>query len=611
MTCTALAASFAALAVLDLPPQDENHAPTSRPDRQERSLLADASLLPARTIALARLAPLEPHDEELGKLALVRALRNLELPAPVATRTHQVLSSLREQLGLDQKQLGRLISNGLVVAITADDGVDGTNFVVILDPKGSGTALDPESLAKLVERAGGTARNERAGEIAFHVLQPAGSQALYVTRVRDRLVISSSLAGITRSPGAAHGAAHSLADVPRFQSWTDAASMEGDSILTVWLDLRELATRALLGAKAKPANPVAALGSFLKLDALGSLWLTIQARGGELHDCLRIELAGPRSPLVAALLGEGCRLRPGLANLIPADATSWSIHNVDLVQTFQEGTQLFAALAPDGAAAFDQALRAMQQKLGVDVLRDLLGNLGTEFLVLGLGTDSKRIEAGSDFALLVPVHNPTRLADAFAKLAQNFGIRTSAGMVGNKRVLRFALPGLPADSAPALHVGDSHLVVATSHAALERVLVQLSEAPENRRVQEFLTNLPPNATAVAWTDPRSTVRANWERFARYAGSTLTMPQELAQVRGSTRALMTLDEGGMTWRCSSPIGDTTLFGLVATVLEQTAPNLLEGKAASIFELGSRVGSGGQQSVPPIAQLVTDITKAQIQ
>lgn len=599
-----LAVTLAAFAAPARTPQERNPAVETRPARAAHSLLDDAELLPAETLGFVRIAPLAGHAAAIAAVPFLREWGNVTLPSQIETQLAQFTNLVRDHLAISPVALRTIAANGFTVALLpADQGT--WHFMALLDPKGSGDALDPERLAKLAEQSGGTSRSERIGAAAVHVLQPANRPVYYLGTARGRLVVASTAsawAGITETHSES---GHTLGENPRFRSWHEVASSEGANLVTAWLDLREFVAQTLGRNKSTPG--LAALVPLLKLDSLGSLGFTAQVRGGEIHDSIRIDLAAPRQQLLAALLGEGVRIRPGLASLVPATASSWSILTLDLAQVWQEGIQLASEIDQKVGKSLDAELRSLQQRLGFDIERDLVGNLGTELLCFGQPRAEGRTSS-PEFAVLIPVHNSPRLADALTRLAQTFEIRTSAAMVANKRVLRMALPGCPPDLEPCFHVGDTHLVFATSPALLEKAIVQLTDAPENRPVQDFLSNLPPGTNSVAWTETGEALRTIWDRIAAQVPGNPELPQPLARLRGTARSLMTVDKAGVTWRSSSPIGDVALLGLLAGTASWFAPRLLENPFTSVFEGTPRPGTTAN-SLPAIARLVAELGEAQ--
>lgn len=604
MRSTILATTLAAFVGSSAPSTAQGHDTASQPSKSARTLLDDAALLPSETIAWLRLAPLESHSEAIASVPLLRLLGTIQVPSQIETVFAQVTNLVRDRLGIEAATLRRIAANGFTVGFVPGEG-GALHAIALLDAHGTGTALAFDRLGKLAEQAGGTSRSERIGAAAVHVVQAPGRAPLYLCEASGRFVVASSAGALSAITETQTEGARCLAEQPRFRSWQQSAAQEGVLLLTAWIDLREVLTRTLGTGKATLS--ASALLPLLKLDVLGGLGFSLQVKNGELHDTLRLDLPAPRQALLGALLGEGTRIRPGLASLVPASAASWSITNVDFAQAWLEAVQLASEIDPQLAKSLDASVRNLQQRLGLDLERDLIGNLGTEILTFGLPHSGAR-GSEAEFAVLLPIHNAMRMGEAVTRLAQTFEIRTSATMVENKRALRLVIPGMPPDFSPLILVTDSHLVLGTSTNALEVAIRQLAEAPENRRVQEFLANLPSGTTAIAWGDAAQGLRGLWGRIAELVPGNPEMPREFAALRGSSRSLLLLDKAGIAWRASSPVGDVTLAGALLASVDRLLPYLEETPLGAFLEGGSR-GALGHASLPPIARLVTRLGQAQ--
>ena len=119
----------------------------------------------------------------------------------------------------------------------------------------------------------------------------------------------------------------------------------------------------------------------LGLDGLRSITFHSGFDGPTSRTVAEIDMPGPRKGLLKLAAGKPFTLAD--VPPIPDDATSWSMTNFDIAGLYDiavpAAEQIVRILAPDEAKQLPDALKAVDDALGISLRKDLLGSLGDRF----------------------------------------------------------------------------------------------------------------------------------------------------------------------------------------------------------------------------------------
>ena len=109
--------------------------------------------------------------------------------------------------------------------------------------------------------------------------------------------------------------------------------------------------------------------------------------------------------------------------VVPKEAAAFTASKMDLHALFTEARTIVGNVDANAGAAFDQAVQMGGQQIGIDIEKDLLAPLGTEWILYRAPLSD---EGGLNIALVHKLSNPDQLAKTISTL-ENFAARMAQG----------------------------------------------------------------------------------------------------------------------------------------------------------------------------------------
>jgi hypothetical protein len=269
---------------------------------------------------------------------------------------------------------------------------------------------------------------------------------------------------------------------------------------------------AKLGSKNKI---VARLVDELGLDSVKNLTLFSGFDGATEHGLMELELAGKRQGVLRLLDGKPFHLAD--VPVLPADAVSWSMTNFDPKVAYDEGLRtaetVLGAAAPDELPKLKEYVKQVDESLGINVRKDLLGSLGDQYVQYLSPTDGP-VFLGQTY--VVKVKDPDQLAksleQALKGIAKSSGVDISVkkrpyhgAMLHEVHVRQQGFFFLP---TYAIHKG--WLVASYYPQAVQSYILRAKgELPAwkpDARTREALEKLPKDVISISVSDPRPTIK---------------------------------------------------------------------------------------------------------
>ncbi len=302
---------------------------------------------------------------------------------------------------------------------------------------------------------------------------------------------------------------------------------------------------AFVDIKALPELPSEALD--LGLGGLESISARFGFDGRTVVNELTAETASPREGLLSLL--DQPRFEASTMLPVPADATSFLTYSLDYNRVLDQVLRLVSTAEPDAVNQFDRALADARRRTGVDIRRDLLGQLGPRVSIyvdpaeIGDNLSIPFYGAIPKFAMVTEVRDSRAMARTLDRLMrfvnaqlQQLGsgmyalqregsIRPAAldeldvlaaqfrPAEGGRRGYRLVIPPgvltLPAGFQPTVLLGEKTLVLSVNPKTAREALALESnpsgswmDQPENA---ELIDGLPEDLTVFNVSDPRTSL----------------------------------------------------------------------------------------------------------
>jgi hypothetical protein len=254
----------------------------------------------------------------------------------------------------------------------------------------------------------------------------------------------------------------------------------------------------------------------LGFDGVRSVILQSGFDSARMRTVIEMDMPGPRKGLL--------RLAPGrpftLADVppLPIDVTSWSMSSFDLGAAYDTAVpaleQLLRIIAPDQAKEVAPSFKALNEALGIDLRKDLLGALGDRFATYSSPAEGP-LTLGQTF--LFRVNDEKKLRESLETAIKGSG--KSLGVDINIRKKKYHgielheihvdVPGFVL--LPTYAIDNGWLILSSFPQAVQGYTLRLNgELPTwkpDDQTAATLARLPRRFTSVAVSDPRPALRA--------------------------------------------------------------------------------------------------------
>jgi hypothetical protein len=260
---------------------------------------------------------------------------------------------------------------------------------------------------------------------------------------------------------------------------------------------------------------VAKLIDQLGLNGLKSVVFYSGFDGAAERSLAEFDAPGPRKGLLKLVGGKPFKLAD--VPPLPADVVSWSMINFDVAALYDTGTEAAETIAKlinaDSVAQVKDAIEQADKFTGINIRKDLLGNLGGQVAVYSSPGDGP-FTLGQTY--LIKVKDADKVRDALDAAIKGIGQSTGADLSVKKRKYR----GVEVREVhvrqqgffftPTYAIHKDWLVLGfypqAVHGYILRANGELKAWKPDHHVQAALDKLPKDLVSVSVSDPRPTVK---------------------------------------------------------------------------------------------------------
>jgi prepilin-type processing-associated H-X9-DG protein len=416
------------------------------------------------------------------------------------------------------------------------DGAPSPQVTIVIP---GGAAAIPEIQAILSQFPGANieTEKERSRQVSRMALPQFGPGAEVGWWAEGKhLVIAFGTGAVDTALSTAAGKAPSLESSPVYKKYRAKANF--DVALTTWIDLAQVRkvfggmpvgnevasggqeTQKVVDGKVvdgkavggAPGGKAATVNDVLKslgLDRIGPVAMRVGFKDKALWTETTIDAPGPRTGLLAwsekpITLADLPPLPAGTDGFY-ASRVNWSSVGQGLVRIWGDMSKLFDS---EQAPPFEVQFEREQQKLGIDLQKELFEPLGDVLVVYG---DTRQGVMGLGSGLAISVKDAKTLRTTFDKLtgiiAQSAGpgMQIQTAKRSGRTVSIMALPDFPI-MTPSWAIDDKWLVIGlapqTVDVFLRRVDGKLDSWVPTPEVKAALAELPAKYTSLTYSDPR-------------------------------------------------------------------------------------------------------------
>lgn len=459
-----------------------------------RSATADpfrhAGFLPADTLFVAELRPKAEFQEELEQTRFWGALQE-QLDQPGC---RDLVAAIRAPLtGKEGDGLRPfdLIARGGTIAVTAP-GKDGMPGVLIVVDAGELAARLTIALDDRVALGpkGGIQRRDRSGTPTWQI--ELGRQPVMLALAGTQLILASSTDRLDATLRCLGGTTdQTLATNARYRHFAKHLATRGGTanLLNTWLDVGGLLTHGLAQAPAMVRETAKRWLGRVGLDGLSGFGMTVGAEHGVVVERVFVDVMGPRSALLAALLPESGQLGLDTATLAPRDVASFFAIETDLKSAYVELLRILDAAEPKLAEELRRGMRAASQQLGIDLEADLIFQLAHR--VAAMQWPAAEATSSAEWLYVIDVQRSERVAEVLTRLPM-----FESSKLGAYDMLLQRTGGV------GLAVGRGVIVAASSERQLRRWLGDQRVPTPHPEVRTALSRLSEGGIGCGWVNPR-------------------------------------------------------------------------------------------------------------
>ena len=328
----------------------------------------------------------------------------------------------------------------------------------------------------------------------------------------DRLVLTTKRARMEGVLAGLHGApaAESLATSARYRTVVERMGARQHAML-VYADAKRIVDRGVAIARQHTrggdVDEFVGIWRALGLDALEAVAFADIPSGDGFRTELALTMTERRGVLGIPVEG---RPTQRFAAHAPRNCLLYGAEHVDLAGMWVRVLDLVGSLDADARAEMEEGERMANAALGVDLRRDVVGSLGTEWAVsLAQPPGGGLIP---DLALFIEVKDRARLEAALETVLKRLqGMAAEEGAVfkvaeaewrGHRiRFVEMAeRDGDPIPVAPAWALGDDRLVLALYPQTVKHALMEKPALPSHDEYKALLRRVPDTAVSTMYVD---------------------------------------------------------------------------------------------------------------
>jgi hypothetical protein len=260
---------------------------------------------------------------------------------------------------------------------------------------------------------------------------------------------------------------------------------------------------------------VEALLTELGVDNLKSIVFYSGFEGAAERSVLEMEIPGPRKGLLTLLGGKPFKL--GDVPPMPPDVSSWSMTNLDAAKFYDvlvpAAERIAGMIAPDGGENVKGFTKKIDEFLGIDLRKDLLGSLDNQ-LVQYTSPSEGPINFGQTY--LFKVKDQKKLEEALEQAIKGLSKLTTTEVKNKKRIykgvevheIHFGQQSFPVVPTYAIHEG--WLVVGyyppAVHGYIGRAKKEMAAWKPGPKAEETFKLMPQEFVSVSYSDPRPSIK---------------------------------------------------------------------------------------------------------
>jgi hypothetical protein len=272
---------------------------------------------------------------------------------------------------------------------------------------------------------------------------------------------------------------------------------------------------AITKLAATRGKEVESLLNELGVDNLKSIVFYSGFEGTAERSIVELELPGERKGLATLLAGKPFKL--GDVPPMPPDVSSWSMTNLDAAKVYDvlvpAAEHIAAMLAPDGGENVKGFAKKIDEFLGIDLRKDLLGSLDNQ-LVQYTSPSEGPINLGQTY--LLKVKDQKKLEEALEQAIKGLSKLTNTDVKNKKRTykgvevheIHFGQQSFPVVPTYAIH--DGWLVIGyyppAVHGYIARAKKEMGVWKPNAQAEAVFKQMPQEFISVSYSDPRPSIR---------------------------------------------------------------------------------------------------------
>ncbi len=253
----------------------------------------------------------------------------------------------------------------------------------------------------------------------------------------------------------------------------------------------------------------------LGLDGLKSIVFFSGFEGSAERSVMEMETTGTRKGLLSLLSGKPFKL--GDVPPLPPDVSSWSMMNLDAAKFYDvlvpAVEKIIALINPDAAAGVKDYVKGVNEFLGLDLRKDLLGTLEGQFVQYTSPSEGP-LNFGQTY--LLKVKDEKKLEESLELAIKSLAKLTPTEVKNKKRMyhgaeiheIHFGQQSFPL--VPTYTIFKGWLVVGyypqAVHGYVCRVQKEIGAWKPGPRAEESLKALPQEFISVSYDDPRPSLK---------------------------------------------------------------------------------------------------------
>jgi hypothetical protein len=299
-----------------------------------------------------------------------------------------------------------------------------------------------------------------------------------------------------------------LTDQPLFQRVAAFKKFETDS--RAFVDVFDLVR---MGARVRKEMPK--LLDDLGMMGLRNLVLYSGFEGRAARGLLEWDMPGPRKGLLTLLTGKPFQL--GDVPPLPPDVVNWSMSNFDIAALYDIGykaaEQIVSLVSPEDVPKVKESIKQVNDFLGVDLRKDLLGSLGERFVSYTSPADGPLFFGQT---LMFRVKDAEKLEGSLEQIIKNLGAASGKEIRIKKRdyhgavIREVYVQEKGFFFVPTYTIQKDWLMLSLYpqpvQAFIQRSKGELTSWKPSEQTKTTLSKLPSEFVSITYSDPRPAVK---------------------------------------------------------------------------------------------------------